>query len=1525
MEGDSEEELRRSVSKGKGRATPVAEVDSRRRRRSHSTPLEPMLPPTSTFPPPEPIPPDGPDPPLGEGDSTHVPGGSFSSTAFDDLPVPAEMVHDYGQQESSQLGSQLPPSPGTPKAPASMASFATPDTHPPSSAPDPLAGLAATPSAPGDSSPALPSQASLLGLPSHGPPSLQLSVPVPSSSPDALDLLAASNNVYNQPAVEPVPNASQPSIYSNAQDLVVDDPALLRFRSARTFRTRTALQLQPYTKEKQLYESVLRRGGLSKGRRGVAPASQVRAASDDENVDDSASLGAESSSDDDHVPPEAIVIGDTPPTRPPRQPKQLIDDDFDEFYDKFGKTAIEEDELDQKRLQAIARIRLRAEREEKKQERAAERNRRAFAAFMRQEERERKAKALEEKKRQREVEEKGREERKSAGSTTGQKQGIPAQAMKPRTYGRRRGNVDANDAESPLASPPRSPVSAETHLNLLLQSSPRLSSSPHAFEMPLPGFQEPDDNFESAFDDIVDVATPIPSRSNTRTPASTRRKRVIESSSQSSSDSESDNDAHSTPPGDKRRRIAERMLPRAMLKRLESEAKQKQQAREARRRAAVRSESPVRRGHAVVRRVSVRQQDEMTDFFNNEASDDSVQEIHALEAEEGSDGSDSGGSLGRPVMTSDSSGSEALEDNRRNDGLARLQDGDFEGIVHGRPQRRPAEPRQRRDRDRQPSRKRERRPALGLVKTVRAQPAQTQRLMQSRIDFPVIDTPPRRHAPKSKSSRHRSRPSNGSLSRSARKRRPAIRLDDRIIFANDDFDFPSASEAEVAPRPPAKRSAATVHLRGDGHLARRNASPTPTATPHTASRQQVDEGIGKARSWANFDKFPIDFDITPLPSGVFCADIEGADLDGVLAAFAGATMDEPKLVTAYGVTLHSGILANELLAVMPIIVEGVYDSIRTFVDSGTHKPNLAPLTFLRNYLARADAETRTLVAPLVRVLGERLDTIALSGVKHERQLIEQVLLARYALLEISATVNDGVVAAAADLINLLLTYGFDRTVRSLRRIIRGQAETPQVDNISVALWVAAMHILKVHNPEEDQFAVTLSRVLDTRYSTEVGPMAAERIWFLIFGLCALSQFGPDATVSAEYAPHPRWALVKRALGLIKVAHSQEAEESARHDQLQGRDRYIKTMVARCLRLSSTWQWSFDRTSFSVATRDLGMIFKERQHRNLPTEPPADFPRFISKFDISLTASEETRGSAFELWLRLVSVAASDLIGSAEELAEAQSAERDVQRLIMSIFPLSAVPFTREKPPTATQLAALVNRYSTMVVACYFSPSLLPWLLANSQKWLAFERADFNSRQICIRGLMYLAVACRHHGHPLDAVVARLAEILAKLQGELEDLSRPPKSQAMPTRVEIERTMVLVVSCFRQIILHPGYAPRPEPVYPDPSLLHECTVAIVTLTPAWTGRVFRLDLAKDVKSGLEIVATIQAFLDARSAALPKRARRALETRQKESLDDYPSLGFDFDTVDLAALGGDEAPTDPAEVQDEAFAKVSLGAQ
>lgn len=1070
-----------------------------------------------------------------------------------------------------------------------------------------------------------------------------------------------------------------------------------------------------------------------------------------------------------------------------------------------------------------------------------------------------------------------------------------------------------------------------------------------------PGNQYGDDfNFDQGFDDSpydgglfdhgpVDNGffdnSPVNNRLSDRSPIdltmSSPRSPVINPvQSDSEDDITASESGGSSGVADKREKIARRVLPGVMFKLDKQEAIEREKRKqEKKRRNARQVDVPTGPGRAVVRKAQV--EGDLHDMVQMLASED--------------DESDRSQSIGRRspsvppprqreliIISDDSSsdGSQAEEDNFAEETLARLYDGDFETIIAGRralPRKdkkagnaKPTKPRKRGE-------ARNRRPALGLNDRER-RPApmssDARKMVQNRLDFPAAARTPTstKHRSKATSGKKRKHPAQ---QQQTKRSRPAIHLDDHVIFATADFAFdePENSIEELTPRPKAKsRSSITPRKR--------------------IELEHIDEGIGKARSWANFDKIPVDFGITPLPSGLEC-DPDSYVGSGALLRLVQHLKGNPQPrrlepCFAHGVELQPGMPADDVVPVLSVLFDGLQAEMKTFASGVTTiSPSAEFLDFLGAYCSSPAGSTssslqdelESLIPPLLVTL----DSLDSSIYKAKAPLRAAILDTRLHLLDLTSRlesrvttsqigISTQIITGATGLICQLLRIGFDKAIKPLKAILRGESDTALIEEVSTISWIAVCHILKAWDnrstvPESDTFSTCLSEALDTVYYLDrAGPIASERIWLLVFGLGALSQFGPSGRISMIFTPAPQWQLARRAISLIKISHNEEAEEAARTELLQGRDRYLKTILARCIKLSSVWKWNFDRKNFSVATKDLGVIFKDRQHRNLPTEPPVEYPNFITRFDIALTANEETKGeSAFELYLRLVCVGAADIIGSAESLIEAQQAEKDVQRLIMSIIPVSPVKFNRILPPTMRQLGQLINRYSTMIAACFFSPSLLPWLLANSKKWAPFEMADFESRQVSIRGLMYLAVACRHHGQPLDMVVNRLADFLAVLQSELDTTSAPGPPAVLagrgPSRVEIERTMVLIVACFRQIILHHTFdvEQQKNAVYPDPSLLHEC----------WTARVFDLDLANDLKCGTEIVSTIQTFLDTRSAALPRLARQRREAREckVESQDEY-SFGIDLSTIDLAALGaGGGEVVDPVQAQDEKFGHVS----
>lgn len=873
------------------------------------------------------------------------------------------------------------------------------------------------------------------------------------------------------------------------------------------------------------------------------------------------------------------------------------------------------------------------------------------------------------------------------------------------------------------------------------------------------------------------------------------------------------------------------MLPAAMLKRLEREAQDRERKKNPVSKHSVGSPAAVpgravkRQGHGEV---------DVFDLFEVEASSQS----------------NSGGSQGghEPELqvynvhdsSSEDEGSQAEEDNRAGETLARLYEGDFESIIHGR-----AKPARAAKRSGPGARKdRNRRPPISLAPRVRSGRRGPRELVQTRLSLPSQE------APNKISRSARDKPRTIPIGRAPRSLRPAIRLDERTIFSARDFVLDDPDVVEV--RPAAVRAKESV-------VPRTRAGSGPWSSKPAPLPAKMDADMGKARSWANFEKFSVDFDISPLPSGLQCSGFPvvrvGSLLD-ILEATEPPIAPYADPVSDLGVTFGHDMSALS----MNIAVEQYFDKLDSHLFTQKSEPSqdagdvVSMLSFMLLTSHRDGPASPPWEDTLVRRL-DLLETKILAvcdntgdmGDRHRQRIIFGVLW--YLLeLRLAIAVRDLSEAkkSAADntlvaMFRMLLAAGFDRAIRPLKICLRGESINGEIIDLLSSLWISVIRSASVFY-ESTKDPAGFDRVL-LRATTEayhldpIGPIAAERIWYITFGLGAMSQFNHSGRTTGAYQAVPRWGLVRKALSIIKIAHEEEAEERSHIDILRGRDRYVRVMIARCIRLSAVWKWSFSRESFAIVTRDLGQIFKQRQYRNFPTEPPTDYPEWITTFDIGKTAQPETKHqTAFEMYLRLVCVAASDIIDSAQTLEQAQKAEKDVQRLIISITPISPVKFNRILPPSPRQLAQLINRYATMVAGCYFSPSVLPWLLANARKWTAFESADFESRQITIRGLMYVGVACRHHGESLQPIIARLGEILQLLQKErtaaVQAAPPPPNTRAAPA-LESRRTMVLVISCFKQIILQSTYegsvptaARYPDPTLLDPSeSLYHCSTSV----------------------------------------------------------------------------------------------------
>ncbi|GHJ84584.1 hypothetical protein NliqN6_0986 [Naganishia liquefaciens] len=1209
---------------------------------------------------------------------------------------------------------------------------------------------------------------------------------------------------------------------------------LLAFQNARTFRPRTALQLQPYTRERLAYQAVVRRGGG----RGLVKELDVVPGTGEGDAD---------SEDGAYEQPE----GETIPEREPETEDLPSATPSTEDYSQFAHLHPDAPtpSPDNRILQSLVRQRLATAAAAAERAAKARRAEVAFARRLDREMRERaKAVAEEDKKRRREARE--AESRKRRGNT--QKTQVEVSLLL-------RG-LDADSSEDDQENAQE------------FEEEPRRRKRIRRREK---------DSMEM---------DPIPSVVQDFT---------VVSSNESSSDAQ---DEESTPgrllPREKARAL-NRMLPAVMVKRLH-QAPQSTRTKEKRR-------QPVQgAGIAKVRTPARVVIDDAEDYGNDDMGifddfdmDDNPRPLSPPPMDFAAPLSPPPTSGPPTIPTSPSTTGTSSDDH--DDGATSvrlLHAGAFSRLLNGDPRAaRPAAPRKGAG-------------GKGLLRAARSARGVVRRSKkpvkvhqesregeQPRLAFP------RQAAPTA--SRTKARPH----------ARPRV-LDDHTIF--------QVSDEEHEPRPMAEspRMASPVHRpvqraprprisaqppvtpRGRPLAATRPTSTTTTTTPKQ-----------KASLWTELRDFQVDFDVKPLPSGVSFDTETWLGSGGLVRFLAGETRVQP--LTLFGMSLTEDMQFTELLQLLPAVLDGVYNQImmRSNDRTPTEPAYMSAFEFCDGYMvahithpAMADA-TRLIENLLERLTAIRSVRRKCPDDRHHLFLLD----ASFALFKLlfrimtywpdahaSPTLDSSLLVAARDTVERLLAHGFNKTMEPLKAIMAFTADRPVLTDFTAECWISVIHLLRDMDARGLGDGKSFSKVMETvtqklYVDNQAGPYASERIWYITFGLAAFHQFGPDGVTLPELEGYPQWSLVRKALSLISFPDDlDEVKENEKRHQLVSRDKYIKIMVIRCLQLTCTWQWHCNHDSFAIASRDLGVLFKKRQLRNLPNEPSSDFPAFIREYDLKRSSEVDIEESTYNLYLQLVCVSASDLIASATDMEQAEQAVNDVQKLMLSIIAFSPVKPAPNGIFHGRQLGALVNRFSALVVAVLFAPKLLQYCLGAASKWVSFECGDIEVQRILLRGYMYMGVAARHHESSVALVVDRLAEIF-------ESVHAKKKSFAAHDGIKIkaqERLLVLLVSCYRQIIeLHCFDREMQDmPSYPEPCLLHS----------SWTSRLSSTDLITDRRAGLEVIETIQSFLDRRAAKLPEHIRSMRQQKlcdEESHQSEFDSIGIDFTTDDLAMLGAD----------------------
>ncbi|GAA5821727.1 hypothetical protein JCM10212_002169 [Sporobolomyces blumeae] len=729
--------------------------------------------------------------------------------------------------------------------------------------------------------------------------------------------------------------------------------------------------------------------------------------------------------------------------------------------------------------------------------------------------------------------------------------------------------------------------------------------------------------------------------------------------------------------------------------------------------------------------------------------------------------------------------------------------------------------------------------------------------------------------------------------------------------------------------------------------------PIPTATNHT--EEDEDSEI-----WATFGKFTPDFDIQRLPAGVQFASTESFVRNGHLYSL--AYPDSASLTTcdAFGLVFDSAASASAIESTLPALVDAVYDAASS-LTAGRDAPDpiaeaSRALRFLGSFVSKTLSTVHSdekhqfgsALATQIDHLEVRLDNL---GSTEPRFRMTRLVLSWYA---VDLTARLGAIGAVGgdarrlarlvrNVVRRLVQHGIDKTLRSLKAVMDPASPGGLVvSEPSTEIWLGLVTVATRPGErgdatfdETDLWDIVLEETTASlpAKAKNGGPIVGELVSLTAMTLCAISQFLPSGISVSTPRLAAFWPAMLRSLDPIKPSALAASDAKISSTALSRRDRYLWTLFARSLVFVERWGWKLDVKDDVLAK--LYDLLAARRLANLSTEPVGDFPSFLQNLDeFGKITVDRSSDSAFTIFVKLVIAAVDNLPSETESDKRKRNAQ--LTRLAVRLAPMTTA-WTRQSPELLKSDTILVNHYSLLLTLAVLHPAQAAQKVEQAAKLVTFAETDDQGRKTSIRAILYFALAFRHFDISLEPVLAWLARVVVQLKSEYIDIEKQRRNREgwmrKGDRAEVaqgaalwQRALLLTMSLRSiQVILRTKATGTAERTMPDPSLLH----------PAWTSQLLQSPLALDPMIGREILNTVDCFLDLRAAALAPTAQptQAVLETQGESQDDYGMDEFDFEDPALNALlgidggGGAPSPSGTAEpaasgarAADERFAEL-----
>ncbi|KAI0647862.1 Mus7/MMS22 family-domain-containing protein [Trametes meyenii] len=492
------------------------------------------------------------------------------------------------------------------------------------------------------------------------------------------------------------------------------------------------------------------------------------------------------------------------------------------------------------------------------------------------------------------------------------------------------------------------------------------------------------------------------------------------------------------------------------------------------------------------------------------------------------------------------------------------------------------------------------------------------------------------------------------------------------------------------------------------------------------------------------------------------------------------------------------------------------------------------------------------------------------------------------------------------LISRLWDFCFGPTAFPLELSKDGLTEDSAGQQIA-ELWICLLNLTcdqtfsALFLPPGSSFWSLCLQVLEVKgiHAKETDVIVQEAIWRSFFTLSAFSQFSMHGVSSLTPRLPASWQAVAAILEHAPLSSKPEDRFlSAR--AVHKRDLYVRVLVSRCLRLNLKWRWRLDVDDASLMFNRLLEIFKSRRFASL-TDEPSDFPIFLRDHNLTLLHKNDTKDTAFSLFLKLVVRAAGQLQEQNPQPAQPTTIPPRLKKLLSMTVPVGSVPFTKASPPSARELSTLYHRFSAIAVAIYLEPTQGPikQRLSSARKYVNFRDADSETRRACIRGAMHLGALLRHLDLPLGDLLDWLGDMTDAL---IEDYKVADKAaNASTTLRDAVLSIQLLLGCVQRILQTPSMNPEDaRDKYPDPALLQG----------PWVTRLFSMETNLPMRSSREsglaglphtsnqIRTFVQAFLNERARVMPKPRRPLPSIVEEDSQESQ--FADEYEAIDITDL-------------------------